>query len=471
MEQTPLKLYIDRRKVCSSETSKTSDEAGTPLFIMTLQFSRIWRILPIFLACVAWSSAAADLETIYEWKYIDYVWESDAEKEAAVANGTYDYTNIVVVDVQSLPDDRVIVTTPRYKNNPATLSVISSQSADNGPLLQPYPSWSWNNADDCSGFTSVNRVYLDQCNRLWLVDSGKIGNEQVCSAKIFGFDPSTDEMLYNMTIPDNISHNPTNTSQGRLELQVVETTGDNCENTWLYISDLEGYGLLISNLTATWRLQDKIFEPDYSDASATNFTSCDDSVDMYLGPSGLLIFPPGFVEDGNYLIFKPMSKIKSYTVNVDELHNSWNGSELSFYLSAYTPPSQEPAKTYTKEGLLFANFISANAIGCWHLEHPLADANVAELTQDDERLQFVFSLKMKHFTNGTQELWVMSNRLQKFILGTVDFTDVNIRIMTVEPYAYVEGTVCEPESYEVVDTIYEKNYTLYEQSACLYTPS
>lgn len=39
------------------------------------------------------------LETVYEWKHIDYLWDSNEQKERYIRNGDYDYENIVPIDV------------------------------------------------------------------------------------------------------------------------------------------------------------------------------------------------------------------------------------------------------------------------------------------------------------------------------------------------------------------------------------
>lgn len=57
-----------------------------------------------------------------------------------------------------LSDGRVFVTAIRNNGVPASLSVVSDQQGPSGPLLKPYPSWSWYKKGDCDGITSVYRV-------------------------------------------------------------------------------------------------------------------------------------------------------------------------------------------------------------------------------------------------------------------------------------------------------------------------
>ncbi len=39
------------------------------------------------------------LETVYQWKYIDYLWNSKEHKEKYVKSGEYNHTKIMAVDV------------------------------------------------------------------------------------------------------------------------------------------------------------------------------------------------------------------------------------------------------------------------------------------------------------------------------------------------------------------------------------
>ncbi|XP_058808636.1 major royal jelly protein 3-like isoform X2 [Phymastichus coffea] len=87
--------------------------------------------------------ASSKLKTIYEWKYIDYMWESPAQKERYLQNGEYDYTNIVPIDVDKARDGRVFVTVIRNRGVPASLGVVTDRIGPSGPLLKPYPNWYW----------------------------------------------------------------------------------------------------------------------------------------------------------------------------------------------------------------------------------------------------------------------------------------------------------------------------------------
>lgn len=39
------------------------------------------------------------MDVIYEWKYIDYVWDSPEAKIEAIRTGNYNYTSPILIDV------------------------------------------------------------------------------------------------------------------------------------------------------------------------------------------------------------------------------------------------------------------------------------------------------------------------------------------------------------------------------------
>lgn len=55
-------------------------------------------------------------------------------------------------------DGRYFVTSVREEGVPVSLSTVTDLIEDGGPLLKPYPDWSWHTQDDCSGITNVYRV-------------------------------------------------------------------------------------------------------------------------------------------------------------------------------------------------------------------------------------------------------------------------------------------------------------------------
>jgi len=83
---------------------------------------------------------------------------------------------------------------PRFMTGvPASLGYSKSSSS----LIEPYPSYDWHssNGRDCDGITSVYRVAFDDCNQMWVLDSGKIGNTQYCQPQLLIFNLISDKLV------------------------------------------------------------------------------------------------------------------------------------------------------------------------------------------------------------------------------------------------------------------------------------
>ncbi|XP_046736871.1 major royal jelly protein 1-like [Diprion similis] len=427
---------------------------------MTTPFQS-FRILTIVLSCVG-SFLAAELRTIYQWKYIEYTCENPLDEQTFKVSEEYNYTKIIPIDFQKTSDNRVLVTTPRFSHRAPSLSIVSAQIGDGGPLLEPYPSWDWHETGSCGDeiITSVSRLFTDSCGRLWFVDSGKIGSEQVCSARLFAFNTTTDQVIHRVDIPNELTHNSVNPSKGRLEIQIVETRGDSCEETWAYIGDPEGYGLVIWDGLDMWRLEnDDVYAPD---SSATTFSVAGENVTLELGTFSLKITLPGFIDE-DYLLLRPLASFSDYAIRTEDLHNSKNSS-VTYYKGNITLPSQELVSRFSKSGVLMGAFTSSLAVACWNLANPLATEYVGTPLEDDEALQFTSAARIFEGSEPGfeyEEYWMMTNRYQKFALGTMDFDDINFRILSVNIADVVKGTVCAPSSHNTT-SIEDKFFFEYE---------
>lgn len=161
--------------------------------------------------------------TIYQWRYFDYKWKNASHKAAAIATGDYNYTQCVIIDADYskgesryklfmlryylqryifdksnsrrinnlyrlsplynnyfiyllffyisltffyislifLTDGRVFVTIIRNNGVPSSLNVVSKHKGPGGPLLQPYPDWTWTKRGDCNGITNAFRIAVN----------------------------------------------------------------------------------------------------------------------------------------------------------------------------------------------------------------------------------------------------------------------------------------------------------------------
>ncbi|EGI63156.1 Major royal jelly protein 3 [Acromyrmex echinatior] len=145
----------------------------------------------------------------YEWKYIDILWDNPRQKEEAIFFGKYDPKEGFLFDVDRADDGRVFITATRDDGVPLGVMTVTEKQGEGGPLLRPYPDWSWYK-NDCKGITGgVYQVEI-MCNHLFVVDGGRIGENQLCIPQLLIFDLSTDKLVKRVIVPFNIAHNKTN---------------------------------------------------------------------------------------------------------------------------------------------------------------------------------------------------------------------------------------------------------------------
>lgn len=122
------------------------------------------------------SPSSPPLETRKQWNVLQFnlPWDFPAtdkqfnDPEQVVATGI------------AVGYERIFVATPRlFSGVAATLSTIPRKDVGDSPVLEAYPSWAFHTAGtkqyNCSdlGLTSVYRVRIDSCDRLWALDAGK----------------------------------------------------------------------------------------------------------------------------------------------------------------------------------------------------------------------------------------------------------------------------------------------------------
>lgn len=121
---------------------------------------------------------AADPELRFAWNQVDYTWDTPAEKENAIKDGKFVQANNLPLGLARWKN-KLFVTIPRWKNGVASSLNFVDVDGPKDQLLKPYPSWKDNLVADSakelpsnSSIISVFRVYVDECDRLWVMDSG-----------------------------------------------------------------------------------------------------------------------------------------------------------------------------------------------------------------------------------------------------------------------------------------------------------
>lgn len=195
---------------------------------------------------MATMSFCAKMHLEHEWKYYELLWESPQHKEEAIKSGKYNVSAAFFYDVDKADDGRIFITAVRDEGVPVGLLTVTEKRGESGPLLRPYPDWSWYK-DDCKGITGGVYNIEIKCNHLFLVDDGRIGFERVCTPRLMIFDLSTNKLVKRVIIPFEIAYNKTTYGL----LSSVAVLASHCQNikdeAVVFMADVEGAGLIVYN--------------------------------------------------------------------------------------------------------------------------------------------------------------------------------------------------------------------------------
>ncbi|XP_003708508.3 yellow-e3 [Megachile rotundata] len=411
-----------------------------------------WTILSLL---IAGAMAQINLRTIYSWKTLEFLFPNEFVKEVAIRSGSYVAGVGVPIDVDVYNgglDSKVFVTIPRFqKGVPVTLgSVTDRLSAAGNPVIAPFPNWEYNVAGNCDMFTSVFRIQIDQCDRLWVIDTGVLEETRICPPRLHVFSLKKNTLLARYTFP------PDQFKADSLFVTVavdVRNADHECKDTFAYIADVSGFALIVYDYrnSRSWKIGNNLFYP-YPPYGT--FHIKDDTFDLMDGIIGLALGP--LRNNDRILYFHslasrveswvPTSVIRNYTLFAE---NS-EAAPRSFVAFDQERSSQSAAEAMDDHGVLFFGLMSELAIGCWNSRHypNFGGSNNERLIVDSETLQFPSGLKIISSKKGKEELWVLSASFQKFMSGSLNKNEINFRIQAGFVNELVHGTKCDVTAME-----------------------
>ncbi|XP_058462814.1 major royal jelly protein 1-like isoform X2 [Malaya genurostris] len=412
------------------------------------------------------------LKAVTQWKSLDFVFSSPTERAEAIASGRFIPANCVPLDMEvdynSSPlRSRIFVTVPRFiEGIPVTLGTISSQQGVSGPLIEPYPNAAIQSNPEnrrCDGIVSVFRTTIDECNRLWIVDTGKIGDRRICLPKIVAFDLRSNQIIHRYEIPaDQLVCDVSLLVNILVEVRDPPPTGA-CSKTMAYVADVTAFGLIVYDMSRgkSWRVTNKLMNPnpDYG-----TFTIADESFDLMDGILTMALSPrvqfPDFsfnsayrgsrtsyssvLQNDRLLFFHALASISENAVRTSVLQNNtaWEqdvGAMPRAFRVIGRRTSQSAPEAMDSNGNLFFGLLSQTAIACWDSTTNYNPHNFRIVAQNLETLQFPSGLKVIRNRKGVEELWVLSCRFQKIMAGTLNTNETNFRIQAMQIPELLDG--------------------------------
>ncbi|KAL6434505.1 hypothetical protein ACFW04_006115 [Cataglyphis niger] len=373
-------------------------------------------------------SFAANLKPIKEWIYVNYVWDSPQERQEAIDSGNYNPGSGVLYDVDEAPDGRIFVTVIREKGVPASLMTVTDKMGEGGPLLRPYPDWSWyknddKNMDKCKGITGVYGIYIKE-NYLFALDSGKIGDEQVCDAQLLVFDLSTNDLVKRVIIPHDVANNKNGTGLLTTVTVFVPQCKD-IDTATVLMADTTGYGLVVFDMQTSTFCR---IESDYMKPTDTTF----DIENHILSGDGI----SGMTIDDENLYYASLLGNKIYKMKIpQQLECLLSESEIDNKTELAGILSDETGPIASKDHVIFYSNIPETSIMCADTCKEINSNNSEVIAQDSEILQFPSGMKVV-----SEKLMILTNR--KWNNDTLQTNETNFRILSMDIEEIRNETQC-----------------------------
>lgn len=403
---------------------------------------------------------AVKLKEKFKWREVEYDWPSQEAKQEAVSSGKYVASNNLPLGLERWRD-KLFITVPRWKSGVAASLTFVNISDGLSPLLHPYPSWeanqlppsnedgkkaedgdSSNKLKDNSTIISTFRVRADECDRLWVMDTGLadiLGNPtSYATPSLAIFDLYTDKLIRRHFFPESLLK-----EDSFFANVIIDAERGDCDNAYAYVPDLGGYQVIVYSFKEdkSWRVKHNFFhfDPlsgDYN-IGGVNFQWTDGIFGMAVGKR---------LRDGTRPVyFHAFSSTKEFMVSNRILQNeTYSQSPESYYdyklMGDRGPNSQSSAEFYDAEtGIIFYTQVNKDGVGCWNTAKPLTPDTQGLVDSDSDSLVFPNDLKVD--TEGN--LWVLSDRLPMFIFTSLDPAEYNYRILTGQISDIIKGTPCE----------------------------
>lgn len=390
------------------------------------------------LQCLTSGIDARDtLRTILQWSQVEFEYENIEQREQEIKNGNFIPNNVGIIDADIYRSPKnpaypsIFVTMPKFQNGvPVTLGKVTQKKYKGNPIIRPYPSWEWHrNLSDCKKerMVSVFRIQVDECGRLWVLDSGKLGDDLICYPQILAFDLETDQLLFKYEIPLS-QIEPRST----LVTPIVDVRGS-CRNTFVYAGDCQTYSIIVYDLKkgTSWRITDKRMfpDPDYG-----TYNILGDEFELMDGILGMSLTTPGLL--GRRLFFHAMSSDTETYVNTEDIRNRTRfiqnpqSSPEIFHTYAGRRKSQSAAEAIDKNGIMYFGSMSDVTLNCWDTSTPYGPKYINVLDDNKNSMQFLSGIKIIRSKNSDEDLLVVSSRFQKLATGRLNTNETNFRIMT-----------------------------------------
>lgn len=290
----------------------------------------------------------------------------------------------------------------------------------------------------------------------------------------------SDTIVGRFEIPRNIAPN----GKGFASLTIDD---DDCSNTFAYIIDYFTNSLVVfsARQRKAWRFEHNYFffnpfEGDFNIDGKTIFLSniflktpndALANVSFYLGidfqwNDGLFSLALSGVKANGYrtAFFHPLGSCAEFTVTTDILRNETlaarrtHGNDFKFLGQRGLKSNSGSHYFDIKNNIIFFTEMQNNAITCWNVKKPLKRNNIEIVEKNDLTLIYpadLFVSLIIHLSiyiadlicpefqiDNDSTLWVLSNRLPRFIYSRYNTSEYNFNIFRENVQTAISDTSC-----------------------------
>jgi hypothetical protein len=143
-------------------------------------------------------------EMIFHWKHLDWNFPNKNMRQQFEANQYWKRAMPAGIKIDH--QGNYYCSVPRWAHGiPSTMNRIVIKNGK--PLLEAFPSWDWNKEGNTEVLQSVLGYEIDELNRMWILDQGKIASElsPPGSQKLVIWDLNSNRMIDSIKIPNEIA--------------------------------------------------------------------------------------------------------------------------------------------------------------------------------------------------------------------------------------------------------------------------
>ncbi|XP_050424366.1 protein yellow-like [Adelges cooleyi] len=338
--------------------------------------------------------------------------------------------------------NKLFLVTPRFKQNiPATLSYIDISNIEElknkTPILIPYPNQKVHDISE-HNLTSVAIVRADVCDRLWILDNGKVNNKREMATTIHVYNLKTNIHMRTYSLG-----HLTNTNSD-FNNMVVDVTSSTCEDAYAYIPDSDTYRLIVYS----WKTNDSMslthnyfhFDPICGDIDLGEV-----HYQSQKGLFGIALSPMG--RNGYRTVyFHSIASTMGFAVSSKTLHDWQYEKNKNVYefkvMGSRGINKQATSSTFDIEtGVLFYGLLIQNTIGCWnsYSGEEYNEHTQSLITLDKDQDMYPSDVKV----DRTGNLWVLSNTLPIYTHNNFEQNLVHVKIYMTPVRQVIKGTICD----------------------------